>query len=53
VFHEHHWLPRPEHRAGTARVVSRDYERHPLFYEARDALDRVKRAPVRSQGDFV
>ena len=29
------------------------YERHPLFYEARDALDRVKRAPARTQGDFV
>jgi hypothetical protein len=29
------------------------YERHPLYYEARDALDRVKRAPTARQGDFV
>jgi len=29
------------------------YERHPLFYEARDALERVKRAPAQKQGDFV
>ena len=29
------------------------YERHPLFYEARDALERVKRAPAARQSDFV
>ena len=29
------------------------YERHPLYYDARDALERVKRAPAGREGGFV